>query len=166
MAQAKTRSRSSTPKSRSRSSAAKSNDAGRADSARHAVEHTVKAAGHSVGRAASKAKLPLVASGAALVGAAGGLAVGARRGRRGKGIGKVIPRRPQGKARSRDLAHAAKEVGSFGAQMGRLSLRAAKRSRSERQASLADRGGPRGAYREALTRLAEPPAAAGWGSQG
>lgn len=32
----------------------------------------------------------------------------------------VLPRRPQVKVNSHDLARAAKEVGSFGAQMGRL----------------------------------------------
>ncbi len=67
--------------------------------------------------------------------AAGGLAVGARS-RRGKGIAKAIPRRPlvkvprrplmkvsrppQIKVKSRDLKHAAKEVGSFGAKVGRV----------------------------------------------
>ena len=69
------------------------------------------------------------------MGAAGGLAVGARS-RRAKGMAKAIPRRPlvkiprrplvrvsrppQIKVKSRDLKHAAKEVGSFGAQMGRV----------------------------------------------
>lgn len=71
------------------------------------------------GRAASRAKVPLVASGAALMGAAGGLAVGARS-RRAKGIARAIQRRPQVKVKSRDLKHAAKEVGNFSAQMGRL----------------------------------------------
>jgi hypothetical protein len=89
-----------------------------------------------VGRAAGKAKVPLMAGGAALMGAAaGGLAVGARS-RRAKGIAKAIPRRPlvkvprrplmkvarppQIKVNSRDLKHAAKEVGAFGAQVGRV----------------------------------------------
>jgi hypothetical protein len=67
----------------------------------------------------SKAKMPLVAGGAALAGAAGGLALGARQARRHKVMG-MMPRRPQVKVRSRDVAKAAKEVGSFGAQVGHL----------------------------------------------
>lgn len=110
------RTRSSPPKSKSRSKS-KSTNARRAvehtaKDAGKSVERTAKNAGHSVGKAASKAKLPLVAGGAALVGAAGGLAMGAKQMR--------PRRRPQIKVTSRDMAHVAKEVGSFGAQMGRL----------------------------------------------
>ncbi len=77
-------------------------------------------AADKVGNAADKAKIPLVAGGAALAGAAGGMVLGARQARRHKGIGKVIPARPQVKVRSGDLAKAAKGVGSFGAQLGHL----------------------------------------------
>ena len=56
----------------------------------------------AVGSAASKAKIPLIAGGAALAGAAGGLLVGTRQARRHQG------------------RKALREVGSFGAQMGRL----------------------------------------------
>jgi hypothetical protein len=73
------------------------------------VEETAKDAGQTVADAASKAKVPLLAGGAALAGAAGGLALGSRQ-----------AGRPQMKVTSRDLAKAAKEVGSFGVQMGRL----------------------------------------------
>lgn len=69
----------------------------------------VKDAGQAVGKAASKAKTPLLAGSAALAGAAGGLAVGMRMSR-----GKRV------KIRSRDVARAAKEVGSFGQQVGEL----------------------------------------------
>lgn len=111
--------KTTTGASRSRSKAS-SNGSGRIDTARHAVEETAKDAGHAVGGAVSKAKVPLVAGGAALAGAAGGLMLGARQARR-HGIGaKALSRRPQVKVRSQDLAKAAKEVGSFGAQMGRL----------------------------------------------
>lgn len=96
-----------------------SNGSGRIDTAVHAVEETAKDAGHSLGSAASKAKVPLLAGGAALAGAAGGIALGARQARR-HGGGPMMPRRPQVKVKSQDLAKAAKEVGSFGAQMGRL----------------------------------------------
>jgi hypothetical protein len=59
-----------------------------------------------------------MAGGAALAGAAGGLALGMQRGRRRGGI--AAPRRPQLKVNTRDLARAAKEVGAFGAQVGHL----------------------------------------------
>ena len=66
--------------------------------------------GQSVGKAVGKAKLPLLAGGAAIAGAAGGFALAtAKQGRR-KGIG----------IKSGDLAKAAKEVGNFSAQMGEL----------------------------------------------
>lgn len=123
----KTSSRSQgSAKAKSRSPSGKSNGTGRVDTARRAVESTAKGAGHtakeagqSVGRAASKAKVPLVAGGAALMGAAGGLAIGVRS-RRTKGIAKAISRRPQVKVKSSDVRHAAREVGTFGAQVGRL----------------------------------------------
>ena len=94
-----------------------------ADSARRAVsavEHRAKDAGHAVGGAASKAKVPLIAGGAALVGAAGGVALGARQARHQKKGGFAAPRRPQLKLDSHDIARAAKGVGTFGAQMGSL----------------------------------------------
>lgn len=119
---------------RSRGSKSSSGAGARVGNARHSVEEKAKDAGQSVGGAAkgagksvggaakdagqavggaaAKARLPLVASGAALAGMAGGLAVGMRRSRRRP--------RLQAKLRSRDLAHAAREVGSFGAQMGHL----------------------------------------------
>ncbi len=126
MAQTKTRasakrsqgSRKPKPQARARGSSNNvktRNGKPRAESALHAVEDKAKDAGHAVGSAASKARMPLVATGAALAGAAGGLALGARHGRRHK-----VVRRPLVKVRSRDLAKVAKEVGSFGAQMGQV----------------------------------------------
>jgi hypothetical protein len=98
------------------------NGAGQAESARKAVESTAKQAGHSVseagrnvGRAASKAKTPLLAGGAAVAGAAGGLALGARQARKSKAL-----RRPKVKIRSQDLAKAARDVGQFGMDVGQL----------------------------------------------
>ena len=87
-----------------------------ADKATTAVGNATDKATHAVG----KAKVPLLAGGAAIAGAAGGLALGARQARRGKGIGRAIARRPQVKVRSKDLASAAKDVGTFGAQLGHL----------------------------------------------
>jgi uncharacterized protein YjbJ (UPF0337 family) len=126
-------SRSSNRKSSSRSSkssnkpapiAAAENAAGKATNAvGNATGKATNAVGNATGKATTavgKAKVPLLAGGAALAGAAGGLALGSRQARRGKGIGKVIPRRPRVKIRSRDVATAAKEVGTFGAQLGQL----------------------------------------------
>lgn len=90
--------------------------------ARKAVESTAKQAGsvvsdagHGVGKAARKARTPLIAGGAAVAGAAGGLALGTRATRRSK-----VLRRPKGKIRSRDLARAARDVGQFGMDVGQL----------------------------------------------
>jgi hypothetical protein len=98
------------------------NGGGQVESARKAVEstakqagHSVSEAGHSVGRAASKAKTPLIAGGAAVAGAAGGLALGARQSRKSKTL-----RRPKVKIRSQDLARAARDVGQFGMDVGQL----------------------------------------------
>lgn len=93
-----------------------------AKKARKAVESTAKQAGsavsdagHSVGKAASKAKTPLIAGGAAVAGAAGGLALAARQARKSKTL-----RRPKVKIRSQDLARAARDVGQFGMDVGQL----------------------------------------------
>lgn len=96
-----------------------------AESARKAVEsttkkvgHSVSEAGHGVGRAARRARTPLLAGGAALAGVAGGIALGTR-----TGHSKKMPRikvGPQIKVDSGDLAKAAKEVGEFGVQVGQL----------------------------------------------
>jgi hypothetical protein len=120
-----TKSRASKAKSSSRSK----NGAARVDAARNAVEETAKQAGHSVGdaastvgRAASKARTPLLASGAAIAGVAGGIALGTRQTRRSK----LMQRRPKVKIGpkvkidSHDLAKAAKEVGQFGVDIGQL----------------------------------------------
>lgn len=97
---------------------ASNNGNGRMDTTLHTVEDKAKDAGRAVGGAAKKAKVPLVAGGAALAGAAGGLALGMRNTRRHSRI--PMPRRPQLKVNSRDIAKAAKEVGNFSAQMGKL----------------------------------------------
>jgi hypothetical protein len=135
MAQTKTRAASSggpkakrkqaKPRSASKSRQRKrtsTNGAGKTESARKAVESTAKQAGHSVsevghnvGRAASKARTPLLAGGAAVAGAAGGLALGAHQARKSKAL-----RRPKVKIRSQDLAKAARDVGQFGMDVGQL----------------------------------------------
>lgn len=78
------------------------------------VEETAKDAGRKVGRAASKAKVPLVAGGAALAGAAGGIAaLSARHNHRRRGLGGV---------NSKELKKAAKKATDVGAQVGEIAL--------------------------------------------
>jgi hypothetical protein len=84
---------------------------------RNTVEDKAKTAGQTVGKAAGKAKLPLVAGGAALAGAAGGLAL-ARQAHKGR-IGAAL-RKPKIQIKSDDVARVAKEVGNFSAQVGAL----------------------------------------------
>jgi hypothetical protein len=120
----------SRPASKRRSPSAKSRSSNGAsahlDSARHTVEdkaksagETAKDAGRTVGKAASKAKVPLIAGGAALAGAAGGLALAASRQDRHRRLAASM-RKPRIKLTSHDVAKAAKEVGSFSTQVGEL----------------------------------------------
>jgi hypothetical protein len=133
-AKRKTSARKSTPR-------ASGNGAGRVESARKAIEGTAKQAGNSfsdagqnVGKAAGRAKVPLLASGAALAGIAGGIAIGARGARQVKGM-----RRPRVKIDSHDLARAAKDVGRFGMDVGQL---ASELRRNREQAHDAKRRSP------------------------
>lgn len=74
----------------------------------HAADKATTAVGNAttaVGHAADKAKIPLVAGGAALAGVAGGAMLGARQARR---------------SNRHNLKKAAKNVGTFGTQVGRL----------------------------------------------
>jgi hypothetical protein len=116
------RSRGST--SKPKNSKPKNNATGKATSAvGNATGKATSAVGNVTGKAThavGKAKVPLLAGGAALAGAAGGLALGARQARRGNGLSKAIARRPQVTVSSKDLASAAKDVGAFGAQLGHL----------------------------------------------
>jgi len=65
--------------------------------------------------AVGKAKVPLVAAGAALAGAAGGIALGAHRARRHRGIAGLD---------SEDLAKAARKLGNVGMELGELAVEA------------------------------------------
>jgi hypothetical protein len=145
-----------TSKTRQRASSKNSiakNGVAHADSARKAVEGTVKQTGHSVGqagrnvgRAARKAKMPLLAGGAAVAGAAGGLALGTRH---SKGGSRAMPR-PKVKVSSRDLAKAAKDVGEFGVHVGEL----ASELRKAREADGARRRSPIEVVLQGLTSRA------------
>lgn len=77
------------------------------------VEETAKDAGRAVGHVASKVKVPLMAGGAALAGAAGGIAFSARQGHRHRRLSGV---------KSKDLAKAARKAGDVGAQVGEIAL--------------------------------------------
>ena len=73
---------------------------------------------------AAKARVPLLAGGAALAGALGGFA-----------LSQAAGKRPKFKLRSRDLASAAKDIGAFGEQIGKLAIE----MRERREASATDR---------------------------
>lgn len=111
-----TRKRSSRTTSRSKRPKSKSNSQAKSNSP---AKSKSPARPNSGSKLAGKAKVPLVAGGAALVGAAGGLAVGSRMRRHDRGVAGLLPR-PQIKVDSGDVRSLVKEVGSFGAQMGRL----------------------------------------------
>jgi len=129
MAQTKTRSKPKTrakpksrakPKAKPRASKAKVASPSKPKAAIESVEESAKDAGRSVGRAANKAKVPLMAGGAALAGVAGGLALGAHQAHRHRGIkGKGID--------SDGLAKAARKVGDIGAQVGEVALEVRRR---------------------------------------
>jgi hypothetical protein len=88
------------------------------------VRNAVGGAGQTVGKVASKAKVPLVAGGAAIAGAGGAMALAAAsKGGRKKGIKSLkaaMPGKPKVKINSKDLAKAAKQVGKVSAQVGEI----------------------------------------------
>lgn len=107
-------------KSRSNGSSGKHSNV---EAVKHAVEGAgdkAKSAGKTVGKAASKAKVPLVAGGAAIAGAAGGMALAASKKGRKSGLGKAVARRPKIKVDSKDVAKAAKGVGNLSAQVSEI----------------------------------------------
>jgi len=83
------------------------------------VRDAVSSAGKEAGHVAGKAKLPLLAGGAAVVGTVGGIAIGASRSG-DKLLGVKLPKPKRVKLRSRDLSKVAKEVGHFGESVGEL----------------------------------------------
>ena len=124
---AKAKPKAAKAKSKSVSSKARSNGSSSKHSNVEAVKHAVegagdkaKSAGKTVGKAASKAKVPLVAGGAALAGAAGGMALAATKKGHKRGLGKAVARRPKIKVDSKDVARAAKGVGRVSAQVSEV----------------------------------------------
>ena len=84
-----------------------------------AARDAVRSAGKDAAHAASKAKVPLLAGGAALVGTVGGIVIGSTHsGSKVLGIG--LPKGKRARISSKDLAKAAKEVGRFGGNVGEL----------------------------------------------
>lgn len=116
-----TKARSSTkstpPKSKSASHSS-SNGSERVEAIRHGVEDRAKNAGQTVSKAAGKAKVPLIAGGAALAGAAGGIALANRQDRHRRLA--MAMRKPRIKLTSKDVVKATKEVGHFSSQVGEL----------------------------------------------
>ncbi len=84
-----------------------------------AIGNVGKDAGQATGEAVRKARIPLLAGGAALAGTVGGVVLGATRSG-GKVLGVKLPAPKRVKIRSKDLAKAAKEVGRFGENVGDL----------------------------------------------
>jgi hypothetical protein len=84
-----------------------------------AVRDAVGGAGKEAGHAVSKAKIPLLAGGAAVLGTVGGIALGASRSG-DKVLGVKLPKSKRVKLRSKDLSKVAKEVGRFGENVGEL----------------------------------------------
>jgi hypothetical protein len=88
------------------------------------VRNAVGGAGQTVGKVASKAKVPLVAGGAAIAGAGGAMAIAAasKSGRKKgmKNLKAALPKKPKVKVSSKDLAKAAKQVGKVSAQVGEI----------------------------------------------
>jgi hypothetical protein len=84
-----------------------------------AARDAVRSAGKDAAHVASKAKVPLLAGGAALVGTVGGVVIGSTHSG-DKVLGVSLPKRKRARISSKDLAKAAKEVGRFGDSVGEL----------------------------------------------
>jgi hypothetical protein len=106
--------------SRSNGSSSKHSNVEAVRSAVGDIGDKAKGAGKTVGKAASKAKVPLVAGGAAIAGAAGGMALAASKKGRKSGLGKAVAKRPKIKVDSKDVAKAARGVGNFSAQVSEI----------------------------------------------
>jgi hypothetical protein len=85
----------------------------------------VTSAGDSIGDIAGKAKVPALAAGAGLAGLAGGVALAGRSSRK-RILGVAIPTKSGTRGVTKNLADAAKNVGSFGEGMGSLAAEVRK----------------------------------------
>lgn len=122
MAQTKTKKAKASPRTassnRSKSASHNKSSNGAAGDAK-AIRDAVSSAGKEAGQAVSKAKIPLLAGGAALAGTVGGVVIGSTHSG-GKVLGISLPKPKRVKIRSKDLAKAAKGVGRFGENVGEL----------------------------------------------
>lgn len=114
----KARSRPRRSSNRSKSASHNKSSNGAEGDAR-AIRDAVSSAGKEAGQAVSKAKIPLLAGGAALAGTVGGVVIGSTHSG-GKVLGISLPKPKRVKIRSKDLAKAAKGVGRFGENVGEL----------------------------------------------
>ncbi|HET6998100.1 MAG TPA: hypothetical protein VFI03_05865 [Solirubrobacterales bacterium] len=123
----KTRSRAASSKPKKAGAASKASPSSKPKAAVEAVEETAKDAGRVVGNAAGKAgnaagrashvvgkaRVPLMAGGAALAGVAGGIALGNRQAHRHRGLKSID---------SDGVAKAARKVGHVGMQIGEIAV--------------------------------------------
>jgi hypothetical protein len=98
---------------------------------RKAVSDRAQSAGGAVSHAASRAKIPLVAGGAALAGLAGGAALASRNQGSRKILGLPVPngslpRLGNGGSTAKALGTAAKEIGKAGFKVGELTAEVRK----------------------------------------
>jgi hypothetical protein len=117
---AASKSASSKPKAKARSASKPKGQVDKTKEAGESAQATAQDTGGTVRRVAGKAKVPLVAGGVALAGAATGLAaLSARQSHRHRGLGAV---KGLGGVKSKDIAKAAKKAGDVGAQVGEIAL--------------------------------------------
>lgn len=131
MAQTKTKKAKGSSKSRASGSSAKAKAPRKPKATSHngisngieggakAARNAMRGAGKDAAQVASKAKIPLLAGGAALVGTVGGVVIGSTHSG-DKVLGISLPKRKRVRISSKDLAKAAKEVGRFGDNVGEL----------------------------------------------
>ncbi len=118
---ASTRSRSNSTKSKSRpkSQSKPAEVVGAVEEKAKVAEEKAVDAGKSVGRAVKKARVPLLAGGAVIAGAAGGAALASRQSHRHRGLANGIAHGVR-KIDADDVARAAKRVGDATARAGQF----------------------------------------------
>jgi hypothetical protein len=92
------------------------------DAAKDATVKGANTAGTAVTSAAKKLKTPAIAAGAGLAGVAGGIALS--RGRHKKILGVSLPNGGTARVTSKNLAHAAKNLGAFAERTGKVAEQA------------------------------------------
>jgi hypothetical protein len=123
MAQTKTKTKTSAKKTRASSSAktskAKAKKPAQSKPAKKPAQSKPAQSNGNGAHPVSKAKIPLLAGGAAVVGTVGGIALGASRSG-DKLLGVKLPKPKRVQLRTKDLSKVAKEVGRFGENVGEL----------------------------------------------